>query len=159
MTDPRIPSPERQSDLFRISVQDEAAGFFVLPQAIAWALAERERADRAETERDAALRWEDVDDEWTVAADAAFPTRSGSHEEYGIAMQMVGNRHSKGSLVELVNWLLVERGKLAKWIMACAPHAQSNLSCKQCEPVVGMFVVDGFECGWHLAQRIEKGGT
>ena len=51
--------------------------------------------------------WEDQDDEWTEAIDAAHPTRSDSHEEYGVAMKMVGHRHSKGELVSLVNWLLV----------------------------------------------------
>lgn len=52
--------------------------------------------------------WEDVPDEWTAAIRAAHPAHgSGSHDEYGIAMQMVGHRHSKGELVALVNWLLV----------------------------------------------------
>lgn len=51
--------------------------------------------------------WEDVDDEWTKDIDAAHPTRSDSHEEYGIAMRMVGHRHSKHELVSLVNWLLI----------------------------------------------------
>jgi hypothetical protein len=52
--------------------------------------------------------WEDVRDEWTPHVDAAHPARdSGSHEEYGVAMRMVGHRHSKWQLVALVNWLLV----------------------------------------------------
>jgi len=38
---------------------------------------------------------------------AAHPTRSGSHDEYGTAMQMVGHRHGKFELVALVHWLLV----------------------------------------------------
>jgi hypothetical protein len=54
-----------------------------------------------------ALGWEDVKDEWTDDIKQAFPTRSGSHEEYAVAMKMVGHRHSKGELVALVNWLLV----------------------------------------------------
>jgi hypothetical protein len=41
------------------------------------------------------------------AIHAAHPTRSGSHEEYETACKMVGNRHSKAELVNLVNWLLV----------------------------------------------------
>jgi hypothetical protein len=56
--------------------------------------------------------WSDVVDEWTTDIEAAFPTRSGSHEEYATAMRMVGHRHSKGELVALVNWLLVERARL-----------------------------------------------
>lgn len=55
----------------------------------------------------AAGTWEDVEDEWTPAINAAHPSRSGSHDEYGTAMMMVGHRHSKGELVALVNWLLV----------------------------------------------------
>ena len=51
--------------------------------------------------------WNDADDEWTSAIKEAYPTRSGSHDEYAIAMKMVGNRHSKTSLVALVNWLLL----------------------------------------------------
>lgn len=58
--------------------------------------------------------WEDAEDEWTAAVKAAHPARgSGSHDEYGVAMRMVGHRHSKGELVALVNWLLV-RIKQAK---------------------------------------------
>jgi hypothetical protein len=60
--------------------------------------------------------WDDVDDEYTAEIDAAFPTRSGSHYLYAIAMKMVGNRQSKGALVELVNWLLVERD----WLQSLA---------------------------------------
>lgn len=55
----------------------------------------------------AAAEWEDVEDEWSAAIGAAHPARSDSHEEYGVAMTMVGHRHSKGALVALVNWLLV----------------------------------------------------
>jgi hypothetical protein len=51
--------------------------------------------------------WEDKPDEWTEEVKAAYPTRSGSHAEYGVAMQMVGNRRGKVELVALVNWLLV----------------------------------------------------
>jgi hypothetical protein len=54
-----------------------------------------------------ALVWSDKKDEWSEAIDAAHPTRSGAHAEYATAMQMVGNRHSKGELVDLVTWLLV----------------------------------------------------
>jgi len=75
-----------------------------------------ERIEALETEL-AALReelrqtrdWEDVDDQWTEVIKAAYPTRSGSHDEYGIAMRMVSSRRSKGQLVALVNWLLVEQ--------------------------------------------------
>jgi hypothetical protein len=60
------------------------------------------------------LDWSDRKDEWSPAIKEAHPTRSGSHDEYGIAMRMVGNRHSKGELVALVNWLLVEEARTAR---------------------------------------------
>lgn len=68
--------------------------------------------DEARAERDAYIKpslvqWDDKDDVWSFPIDEAFPTKSGSHEQYGIAMEMVGNRRSKGSLVALVNWLIV----------------------------------------------------
>lgn len=52
-------------------------------------------------------RWTDTPDKWTDAIQEAFPTRSSSHDEYQDAQTMVGNRHAKGELVALVNWLLV----------------------------------------------------
>jgi uncharacterized protein YfiM (DUF2279 family) len=63
------------------------------------------------------MGWDDVDDEWTPAIKAAHPTRSpdqaAAHGWYGVAMRMVGNRHSKGELVSLVCWLLqlIARGE------------------------------------------------
>lgn len=53
----------------------------------------------------------DTDDEWTAAIREAFPTKSGSHDTYAIAVKMVGTRKSKGALVALVNWLLMEAKK------------------------------------------------
>jgi hypothetical protein len=46
-----------------------------------------------------------------AAIKAAFPTRSGRHDLYSEAMRMVGAKHSKAALVELVNWLLHELEK------------------------------------------------
>lgn len=40
---------------------------------------------------------------------AAHPSRTGDHESYADARRLVGARRSKQGLVELVNWLLVER--------------------------------------------------
>ena len=70
----------------------------------------------SEASRDMMLRavavlsepWEDKMDGWSKRVAAAHPARSGSHDEWVTAMKMVGNRHSKGELVALVNWLLVE---------------------------------------------------
>lgn len=52
--------------------------------------------------------WEDKKDEFSEAIEAAFPTRSGNHERYAKALQMVSNRYGKYELVNLVNWLLQE---------------------------------------------------
>jgi len=43
------------------------------------------------------------------AIKAAHPMRSDRHDLYAEAMRLVGAKHSKGALVELVNWLLHER--------------------------------------------------
>jgi len=43
------------------------------------------------------------------AIKAAHPLRSGRHDLYAEAMRLIGARHSKAGLVELVNWLLVDR--------------------------------------------------
>lgn len=71
-----------------------------------WTLGDMVNAAR---ELKQASTWEEDQfaDEWTAAIKAAHPSRSESHEEYGIAMQMVGHRKSKWALLELVNWLLV----------------------------------------------------
>jgi hypothetical protein len=50
--------------------------------------------------------WGDRSDEWSKRIAAAHPMETGDHVTYIKAMEMVGNRHSKGALVELVNWLL-----------------------------------------------------
>lgn len=59
--------------------------------------------------RQAMAVWSDDDreDQWTPTINRAHPMRSGSHDAYQTAMEMVGHRHSKGALVALVNWLLV----------------------------------------------------
>lgn len=44
---------------------------------------------------------------------AAHPTRTGRHDLYAEAMRMVGAKRSKGALVDLVNWLLSDRGNHA----------------------------------------------
>lgn len=53
--------------------------------------------------------WADKPDQWQGAIEAAHPTITGKHKTYTKALEMVSNRHSKGSLVDLVNWLLAYR--------------------------------------------------
>jgi hypothetical protein len=42
-----------------------------------------------------------------AAIRAAHPMISGRHDLYAEAMRLVGARHSKGDLVDLVTWLLL----------------------------------------------------
>lgn len=39
----------------------------------------------------------------------AHPLQTGRYDLYAEAQRLVGERHEKGDLVDLVNWLLVER--------------------------------------------------
>jgi hypothetical protein len=79
------------------------------------AIAERDTALAKVAELEAA-RWPDAGDRpipEDAAIKAAHPLRTGRHDIYAEAMRMVGAKHSKGALVELVNWLLwrVEAGR------------------------------------------------
>lgn len=57
--------------------------------------------------------WEDQPDEYSKSIDAAKPTRTGRHDRYALALELVGNRHGKYALVDLVNWLLAARDEEA----------------------------------------------
>jgi hypothetical protein len=59
------------------------------------------------------VAWEDKRDRWSPMIDASHPMETGAHDAYATAMEMVGNRHSKGELVELVCWL-VQRVDMAE---------------------------------------------
>lgn len=76
----------------------------------------QERVHLLEDMLEMSEEWSDDDEPLPEddAIKAAFPTRSGSHETYAEAMRMVGAKRSKGALVALVNWLLVELGQLAE---------------------------------------------
>lgn len=41
-----------------------------------------------------------------AAINATHPIKTGRHDLYQEAMRLVGAKHSKGALVDLVNWLL-----------------------------------------------------
>lgn len=52
---------------------------------------------------------DDKRDQWTPMIEASHPLEVGTkdaHDAYATAMEMVGNRHSKGALVDLVCWLV-----------------------------------------------------
>ena len=51
-------------------------------------------------------KWEDRPTELDSEIRAAHPIRSGNHERYALAREMVSARHSKVSLINLVNYLL-----------------------------------------------------
>ena len=57
--------------------------------------------------------WTDRDDHLTCAINASHPTKTGRHDIYMQAMELVGNRHSKAALVNLVHYLLLEIDALA----------------------------------------------
>jgi hypothetical protein len=103
--------------------------------------------------------WEDATDEWTDAINAEFPTRSGSHHEYGVAMKMVGNRHGKGELVALVNWLLVlnKRGAAVdSGRLTDALERIRELEDLICESAPLSWASWGFPDGTEAAQAWEK---
>ena len=68
-------------------------------------------ANEAKSERDKAMAWDDGPLPEDEEIRATHPTRTHLHETYGEAMRLVGATRSKGKLVDLVNWLLVERDK------------------------------------------------
>lgn len=53
---------------------------------------------------------DDRDDYLTKSIDAMHPLRTGDHTTYAKAVELVGNRHDKYSLVDLVNYLLRKGG-------------------------------------------------
>ncbi len=45
-------------------------------------------------------------DQYSAQIDAAHPLKTGAHEDFAVAIDMVANRYTKSALVDLVNWLL-----------------------------------------------------
>lgn len=56
---------------------------------------------------------DDKHDRWTPMIDASHPLKTGAYNAHTTAMEMVGNRHSKSALVDLVCWL-VQRVDIAE---------------------------------------------
>lgn len=83
-------------------------------QDLLWQYAQRRRGVDHEFAEDleTALRlkgfkpWQDRPTPEDDAIDAAHPLKTGRHDLYAEAMRLVGDRHSKYRLVDLVNWLL-----------------------------------------------------
>lgn len=89
------------------------------------------RATRAEEEiarRDAVAKasWGDQKDQHTDAIRAAHPTYTKDFETYEAALAMVGTRHGKYELVNLVNWLLA-RATRAEGLLAEAGEVSNRL--------------------------------
>jgi len=61
--------------------------------------------------REQALAWDEKDDQWTTAIDESHPLKTKAYAAYDTAMEMVGNRRTKGSLVDLVCWLIQEKDR------------------------------------------------
>lgn len=91
---------------------------------------ERQQARIAELEKalEASFETHEPNDEWSTAIADAFPTRSGSHDQYGVAMRMVSNRYTEPSLVALVNWLLVRIFRLESELRIRHHHAMRGAS-------------------------------
>lgn len=81
--------------------------------------------------------WEDKPLPEDKAIYEAFPTRSGSHEAYAEAMRLVGARRSKGALVALVNWLLVERDEAASRARASIARYLFHIASMQVGGILG----------------------
>lgn len=83
------------------------------------------------------VAWEDSPLPEDAAIKAAHPTKTGRHELYDEAMRLVGARHSKAGLVELVNWLLLERSRLGAVVTAVRHHqvfCNNTVRCGTCSP-------------------------
>lgn len=52
------------------------------------------------------IPWEDKPSPEDKEISAAHPMHSGNHKRYQRAAELISSRHSKGSLINLVNWLL-----------------------------------------------------
>lgn len=50
--------------------------------------------------------WEDAPTDLDAEIAAAHPMLTGNHKRYAYAMELISARHSKGSLIDLVNYLL-----------------------------------------------------
>lgn len=72
-------------------------------------------AEEAVAFSDAVNEAGNIEDEHSTAIHEAYPTSSGSHDEFALAMKMVGNRFDKGALVALVNWLLLRLKRQSEW--------------------------------------------
>lgn len=56
----------------------------------------------------------DREDEWTERINGHHPCNTGDHKTYAKAMELVGNRHSKYALVDLVNFLLRNQARASR---------------------------------------------
>ncbi len=85
------------------------------------------RADRAKETLNAYLKtrktdqWADRKDDLSEAIAASHPLKTGRHDLYRQAMMLVGNRHSKYALVDLVNHFLAEEDR-ARTILKETAH-------------------------------------
>lgn len=86
---------------------------------------------------------------------AAHPLRTGRHDLYQEAMRLVGARHSKHGLVELVTWLLEQRREPptpTKYPEALRAGSTVVASAQKLRPgrLVELFVDDG--CAWAIVR-------
>lgn len=90
-------------------------------------------ADNAlSTTQQAQDAWEDTPDEYTAEIATAHPMKTGDHDTYQIASKMIGNRHGKGALIDLMNWLLRKQqaqsgdvARLVEFVKDIATHEKN----------------------------------
>ncbi len=97
----------------QVMAQDDKGDYTVnvTPKHVTSAISELREAIAAQAVEPATS--DDKPDEWSAEIDAHHPLTTGAHKQYTAAMQMVGNRRSKGALVDLVCWLLQKAEKTA----------------------------------------------
>lgn len=88
------------------------SGATVAAEAEQWTESHHELQAATDAYRDGSVRapeWDDHSLPEDEAIAAAHPMRTGRHDLYQEAMRLVGAKHSKAALVELVNWLLAKQ--------------------------------------------------
>lgn len=74
---------------------------------------------------------DDIRDIARAGIEKSHPLTTGRHDIYDRALILVGERHDKGDLVDLVNWLLHERIRLRGALALIEMHEGESKSGSQ----------------------------
>jgi hypothetical protein len=96
----------------KLTAERDEARKIAEAQEAGWLEAERRAWHQANPPR-SAEQGEAMSTDEAEKIDAAHPLRTGRHDLWAEAMRLVGERHAKSDLVELVNWLLSENAKFS----------------------------------------------